>query len=139
MTSELILANPPSVARNEFFMFFEETTQLGMLPCLCFCFNRRRFHVLSSFVVSIADTRGVLEAKDTLAAKIVRMEDEIKDLTKRAEAALEADDEAAARAFLEKKQLGGAAWPWRCSEHCLSADVFPWFPDVFLIHIWWNA
>ena len=95
--------------------------------------------MLSSFVVSIADTRGVLEAKDTLAAKIVRMEDEIKDLTKRAEAALEADDEAAARAFLEKKQLGGAAWPWRCSEHCLSADVFPWFPDVFLIHIWWNA
>lgn len=91
--------------------------------------------MLSSFVVSIADTRGVLEAKDTLAAKIVRMEDEIKDLTKRAEAALEADDEAAARAFLEKKQLGGAAWPWRCSEHCLSSDVFPWFPDVFLIHI----
>lgn len=45
----------------------------------------------------------VLEAKDTLAAKIVRMEDEIKDLTKSAEAALEADDEAAARAFLEKK------------------------------------
>lgn len=45
----------------------------------------------------------VLEAKDTLAAKIIRLEDEIQDLTKRAEAALEAEDEATARAFLEKR------------------------------------
>eukprot|EP00438_Fugacium_kawagutii_P016285 Skav201199 [mRNA] locus=scaffold633:455197:458973:- [translate_table: standard] len=49
---------------------------------------------------------SVMEAKDNLAARIVRMEEEVKDLTKRAEAALEADDEAAARAFLEKKLLG---------------------------------
>lgn len=47
--------------------------------------------------------QGVLEAKDTLAAKIIRLEDEIQDLTKRAEAALEAEDEATARAFLEKR------------------------------------
>ena len=47
--------------------------------------------------------QGVLEAKDNLATKIVRAEDEIKELTKRAQAALEADDEAAARAFLERK------------------------------------
>lgn len=45
----------------------------------------------------------MLEAKDTLAAKIIRLEDEIQDLTKRAEAALEAEDEATARAFLEKR------------------------------------
>lgn len=49
-----------------------------------------------------------MEAKDNLAARIVRVEEEVKDLTKRAEAALEADDEVAARAFLEKKLLGDA-------------------------------
>ena len=86
--------------------------------------------MLSSFVVSIAD-QGVLEAKDTLAAKIVRMEDEIQDLTKRAEAALEADDEAAARAFLEKKWLGGGAWLEMLGALFQPQFCFSMVPDVF--------
>lgn len=59
-----------------------------------------------------------MEAKDNLAARIVRVEEEVKDLTKRAEAALEADDEVAARAFLEKKLLGEALGKvWKLLKH----------------------
>ena len=43
------------------------------------------------------------EIKDSLAAKAVRLQDDVDDLTKKATSAVEADDEAAARTFLERK------------------------------------
>lgn len=45
----------------------------------------------------------VEEIKDSLAAKVVRLDTEVEELTSRASEALKADDEAAARLFLEKK------------------------------------
>lgn len=45
----------------------------------------------------------VIEVKESLARKVLRLEDEVEELTEKAKQAIEADDEDAARSFLEKK------------------------------------
>ena len=52
---------------------------------------------------AIQSRSQVLEIKENLARKVLRLEDEVEELTQKARRAIEADDEDEARSFLEKK------------------------------------